>query len=209
MRLGRPEKVHPQVRHFLMQAQVADMTDPAALAEFYATRNVVATTCLGWSHPVLRRRTFDYCIVDEASQITQAVCLGPIQAARVFVLVGDHYQLPPLVQNADARAQGMGTSLFKRLCEAHPHAVVTLDHQYRMNAAIMGLANAVIYSEQLKCGSAEIATARLDVSVGDGILSSLPPWLQSAVSPAQTVLFLDTDAVRWIFLSMPRNCCLL
>jgi DNA replication ATP-dependent helicase Dna2 len=195
MRLGRPEKVHPQVRHFLMQSQVADMADPTALAEFYASRNVVATTCLGWAHPVLRQRTFDYCIVDEASQITQAVCLGPIQAARVFVLVGDHYQLPPLVQNADARAQGMATSLFKRLCEAHPHAVVTLDHQYRMNADITSLANAVIYSEQLKCGSADVAGARLDLTAPGDFLLSQPSWLQHTMDPAQSVLFLNTDAV--------------
>jgi superfamily I DNA and/or RNA helicase len=43
------------------------------------------------------RRVFDYCIVDEASQITLPTCLGPLRFAQKFVLVGDHYQLPPLV----------------------------------------------------------------------------------------------------------------
>lgn len=43
------------------------------------------------------RREFDYCIVDEASQITLPTCLGPLRFAQKFVLVGDHYQLPPLV----------------------------------------------------------------------------------------------------------------
>jgi DNA replication ATP-dependent helicase Dna2 len=43
------------------------------------------------------RRIFDYCIVDEASQITLPTCLGPLRFAEKFVLVGDHYQLPPLV----------------------------------------------------------------------------------------------------------------
>lgn len=42
-------------------------------------------------------RKFDYCIVDEASQIALPVCLGPLQFASVFVLVGDQYQLPPIV----------------------------------------------------------------------------------------------------------------
>jgi hypothetical protein len=41
----------------------------------------------------------------------------------VFVLVGDHYQLPPLVLNAEAKELGMGVSLFKRLSEAHPQSV--------------------------------------------------------------------------------------
>lgn len=119
LRLGRPAKVHPEVRGHLLQDKVRECKDMADLAHFYEATRVIGTTCLGWSHPILRKRTFDYCIIDEASQITQAVCLGPLQQARVFVLVGDHYQLPPLVQNLEAKAMGMDVSLFKRLCEAH------------------------------------------------------------------------------------------
>lgn len=44
------------------------------------------------------RRKFDYCIVDEASQITLPTCIGPLRFAEKFVLVGDHFQLPPLVR---------------------------------------------------------------------------------------------------------------
>lgn len=47
---------------------------------------------------VFRRKRFDYCIVDEASQITLPVCVGPLQYADRFVLVGDQYQLPPIVK---------------------------------------------------------------------------------------------------------------
>lgn len=36
--------------------------------------------------------------------------------------VGDHYQLPPLVTNVAAEAGGLGRSLFRILCEAHPQA---------------------------------------------------------------------------------------
>ena len=64
---------------------------------------VVATTCLGISHPLFSHCSFDYCIVDEASQITLPVSLGPLRHAATFVLVGDHYQLPPLVQSERAR----------------------------------------------------------------------------------------------------------
>ena len=39
---------------------------------------------------------------------------------RAFTLVGDHYQLPPLVTSRAAEEGGLGVSLFKRLCEAHP-----------------------------------------------------------------------------------------
>ena len=62
--------------------------------ELVNSRPIIATTCLGITHPIFAQKKFDYCIVDEASQITQPVCLGPLRFADVFVLVGDHYQVP-------------------------------------------------------------------------------------------------------------------
>lgn len=50
--------------------------------------------------PIFAKRRFDVCIVDEASQVTLPTCLGPLRFAERFVLVGDHYQLPPLVRSA-------------------------------------------------------------------------------------------------------------
>lgn len=38
----------------------------------------VACTCLGTNSPLLARRTFDVCIVDEASQITLPATLGAL-----------------------------------------------------------------------------------------------------------------------------------
>lgn len=66
-------------------------------------QNVVGTTCLGISHPMLMKRKFDVCIVDEASQILQPVCLGPLFYASRFILVGDSQQLPPLIKSSDAK----------------------------------------------------------------------------------------------------------
>lgn len=43
------------------------------------------------------------CIVDEASQINQIACMGPLFHAEKFILVGDDKQLPPLVVNEKAR----------------------------------------------------------------------------------------------------------
>lgn len=64
----------------------------------------MATTCLGLNHDVFEQHVFDYCIIDEASQVTLPVCLRAIQyASQCFVLVGDHYQLPPLVESDEAR----------------------------------------------------------------------------------------------------------
>ncbi len=59
--------------------------------------------------------------------------LGPLTRSRAWVLVGDHYQLPPLVTNSEAAERGYGESLFRRLCEAHPqvrHALLTHTHTH-------------------------------------------------------------------------------
>lgn len=51
----------------------------------------------------------------------------------------------------------MDVSLFKRLCEAHPNAVVNLEYQYRMNSDIMLLSNTLIYNHRLRCGTPTVA----------------------------------------------------
>jgi DNA replication ATP-dependent helicase Dna2 len=130
---------------------------------------VVATTCLGinqyfrflfsfLTHSfIFTKRRFDYCIVDEASQITLPACLGPLRYADRFVLVGDHYQLPPLVRNVEAQKGGLDVSLFKLLSERHPRALTILEHQYRMNEDIMLLSNSLVYDGLLKCGNESVA----------------------------------------------------
>ncbi|EDU40155.1 DNA replication helicase Dna2 [Pyrenophora tritici-repentis Pt-1C-BFP] len=129
LRLGTVKKIHPEVREFATLG-VEPKDSVEELERSWMEPPVVATTCLTINHSLFNRRVFDYCIVDEASQITLPVCLGPIRMAQKFILVGDHYQLPPLVQNKEAMEGGLDVSLFKLLCEAHPQAVVSLEHQY-------------------------------------------------------------------------------
>jgi DNA replication ATP-dependent helicase Dna2 len=69
---------------------------------------IVGVTCLtaARSH-LLRPRLFDVCILDEASQATLPASLPPLLRARTFVLVGDHYQLPPLVRSPAAEVRSV------------------------------------------------------------------------------------------------------
>jgi DNA replication ATP-dependent helicase Dna2 len=213
LRLGASAKIHPDVREFAtLAAEPKDSLE--ALEKSWMEPPVVATTCLTINHPLFSRRIFDYCIVDEASQITLPVCLGPIRMAQRFILVGDHYQLPPLVQNKEAMEGGLDVSLFKMLCEAHPQAVVSLEHQYRMCADIMLLSNTFIYSGRLKCGTASVASRELALPKPNGISSyhhkpHSPPtaqqtcagpetpdcWLSRSVSPDSPVVFINTDLI--------------
>lgn len=63
---------------------------------------MVGVTCASVGHMLLRRRMFDVCIVDEATQVHQPAMLQALLAARTFVLVGDPDQLQPIVTNPTA-----------------------------------------------------------------------------------------------------------
>jgi DNA replication ATP-dependent helicase Dna2 len=227
LRLGVLAKVHPQVQEFaILAAQQKDSLEE--VQDAWCKPPVVATTCLGVNHPIFGKRTFDYCIVDEASQITLPVCLGPIRMAKTFVLVGDHFQLPPLVQNKEAQEGGLDMSLFRLLSERHLDAVVSLEHQYRMCADIMHLSNTLIYDGRLKCGTETVATqALLPPHPGKSLKthhfpdSRLPSnncqpcsgpsspscHISLALQPENKVLFLNTDTLHPLsteILSGPR-----
>ncbi|KAF7844965.1 DNA replication ATP-dependent helicase/nuclease DNA2 isoform X1 [Senna tora] len=187
VRIGRHEAVHEEVRgHCISATNVQNVEEIKIRLEQV---KVVAVTCLGITSPLLANRTFDVCIMDEAGQTTLPVSLGPLIFSSMFVLVGDHYQLPPLVQSTEARENGMGISLFCRLSEAHPQAISALQSQYRMCQSIMDLSNALIYGDRLRCGSSEIANAKLEfVSLQCGL-----PWLKNVLNPGRPVIFINTD----------------
>ena len=216
LRIGAVSKVHPDVKVFADLASVPKKSLEELHSSWHDSK-VVATTCLGVNHGLFNARTFDYCIVDEASQITLPVCLGPIRNAQTFVLVGDHYQLPPLVQNKEAQEGGLNVSLFKLLSEAHPESVVNLEHQYRMAEDIQLLASQLVYNGRLRCGTPAVASQMMRVpdldaglaihhhgshgSVGR-VSSSCNPcdntsacFLRKALLPSNRCVFLNTDGL--------------
>ncbi|ELK32359.1 DNA2-like helicase [Myotis davidii] len=204
LRLGQTQKVHPDIQKFTEEeiCRSKSIKSLALLEELYNSHLIVATTCMGINHPIFSRKVFDFCIVDEASQISQPVCLGPLFFSRRFVLVGDHQQLPPLVLNREARALGMSESLFKRL-ERNKNAVVQLTVQYRMNSKIMSLSNKLTYEGKLECGSDKVASAVINLPNFKDVKLELEfyadysenPWLIGAFEPNNPVCFLNTDQV--------------
>ncbi|KAJ8794964.1 hypothetical protein J1605_018551 [Eschrichtius robustus] len=209
LRLGQTQKVHPDIQKFTEEdiCRSKSIRSLALLEELYNSQVstiilIVATTCMGVNHPIFSRKTFDFCIVDEASQISQPICLGPLFFSRRFVLVGDHQQLPPLVLNCEARALGMSESLFKRL-EQNKNAVVQLTVQYRMNSKIMSLSNKLTYEGKLECGSDKVANAVINLPNFKDVKLELEfyadysenPWLVEVFEPKNPVCFLNTDKV--------------
>ncbi|KAH6597528.1 hypothetical protein BASA50_004445 [Batrachochytrium salamandrivorans] len=208
LRMGDIGKVHPSLKN-IVEEQRKQLTTVAQAEQYYTSVPIVATTCLSLNHPIFSKRRFDYCIVDEASQIILPVCLGPIRLANVFILVGDHYQLPPIATQSSPSDEPP-PSLFRYLSEAHPSAVAVMEQQYRMNKDIMSLASTTIYNSKLRCGSDVVSSQRIDLplwnhwkqAVHGGALnsgvtcSSLKDcWLAYAVASSNSVVFLNTDSV--------------
>lgn len=217
LRLGAPAKVHPEVQEFAHLAGQPKKTFEEIKEAWHGTP-IVATTCLGINHPVFLERSFDYCIVDEASQITLPICAGPIRMASSFVLVGDHNQLPPVVRNEEARDGGLDVSLFKLLSDTHPESVVNLEHQYRMCEDIMTLSNTLIYEGKLRCGTEALRKQKLHVPTMNALshvhydasslmlpgtprsfCTGLAParcWLYDLLDSEARVRFINTDTMR-------------
>ncbi|KAJ4266402.1 DNA replication endonuclease-helicase Dna2 [Fusarium torreyae] len=216
LRLGAPAKVHPDVQDFAILAG-QPMKSFEEIKHAWHGTPIVATTCLGINHPLFHERSFDYCIVDEASQITLPICAGPIRMARTFVLVGDHNQLPPVVKNEEAREGGLDVSLFKLLSDTHPDSVVNLEHQYRMCEDIMTLSNTLIYDGKLRCGTEQLRKRKLHVPRMDALVQkhydastihaatprsfcSAPGpnrcWLYDLLDSEARVRFVNTDTIQ-------------
>lgn len=184
------QNIHPDILPVTISANGVH-TGEFALDDFLECP-VVACTSHSASNRLFALRNFDVCILDEASQITLPFCLGPLRLASSFVLVGDHYQLPPLVRNKKAKELGLTVSLFKILCEAHPEAVVELTKQYRMCADIMSLSSELVYNGRLVCGTESVANQKLDLN-----LNNADPNFgnMTAIDPVNRVVFLNTDAL--------------
>ncbi len=184
-----------------------------------SVRLVAVTALYAARSPLVKTLKLDWCIVDEAGQISQPSTLGAIKCAKRFVLVGDDCQLPPLIVSEEALQKGMDESLLKRLNEAHPEATSCLKDQYRMNEEIMAICNVLIYENRMCCGAPEVAKQRLHLPLlnsshvlsnenlamtqyasgahfssnyGAYINESMS-WLNAAVDPIFPVVFLNTD----------------
>jgi len=133
--------------------------------EFLArTRTVVAGTCVGigrWSLGVADNN-YDWVIIDEAARASSSELAVPMQVGRRVLLVGDHFQLPPLykdeVRNEVAKRLGVGKdsnvfdSDFQRAFESGYGAVVgvSLSTQYRMAPSIGRLVSECFYAPRGK-----------------------------------------------------------
>ncbi|WP_336326779.1 AAA domain-containing protein [Halovenus sp. HT40] len=173
------------VREDMQSYRLDQSGDPEACAEKLEAADIVAATTATCGSRALRTQSFDAAVVDEAGQLTEPGTLAAVALAEKFVLVGDHHQLPPVVQSeAD-----LHESLFQRLVESYPEAATLLDQQYRMAQAIQAFPSQEFYDGQLRPATGEVAAQRVEDLPGVS-LSDLPEHLRESVS------FVDPDGTQ-------------
>jgi DNA replication ATP-dependent helicase Dna2 len=194
------------VREDMQDVRLQRRGEPNERAAALSSAPVVAATTAACGSRVLAEQSFDVALVDEASQLTEPGTYAAIELADRFVLVGDHQQLPPVVQAETA----LSRSLFERLHDEHsaadgdgegdgadgddegdeggdePDPSVMLDRQYRMAQRIQAFASREFYDGQLRPANGAVAAQ----GIGDlpGVdPARLPAALRDPVS------FVDPD----------------
>lgn len=154
------------VREDMQPYRLSGRGDPDERARTLREAPVVAATTSSCGSRIMHEQSFDVALVDEASQLTEPATLAAINRAKRFVLVGDHHQLPPVIQSADASSTGdreadLSRSLFERLIEEHPEGGVMLERQYRMAQRIQAFSSNEFYEGKLRPATADVAAQRI------------------------------------------------
>ncbi len=162
LRLGSEDSCDPRFVHSLLTHIVGQRPKMDAIREqLKEMRVVVSTTSTLLSQPfLLQLKDFSLCIVDEASQILEPNIIGLLASDHIqrFILIGDHKQLPAVVQQPDDELSlhACRQSLFERLLQQERTAgrndfVAILRRQGRMHPDIAAFPNEFFYAaEQLQ-----------------------------------------------------------
>eukprot|EP00898_Chlorokybus_atmophyticus_P000570 jgi/Chlat1/1513/Chrsp12S02079 len=175
VRIGQPVKMQPALRQRSLEALVAahpkvqeiasqqvqrkrwsrsdqqlmEAVEDQVAKQIIDNADVVAATCVGAGGDILAGRKFRLCVIDEATQATEPVCIIPLSlGVESALLVGDPKQLPPTVISQKALEARLDISLYERL-ETAGVAPMLLNTQYRMHPSIAEFPSQTFYSNRL------------------------------------------------------------
>jgi hypothetical protein len=159
VRIAEPEKVDPKFR-----ASIVEPDDPRVRQAHvvFGTVNRIALACR-------EAEMFDWLILDEANKVRFTETLPLLRLAPRWLLVGDHRQLPPVLDESaaaypvdedEARVMVRDASFFELSWAVIPDTnAIMLDEQYRMAAPIGTYVSQASYDGRLK-NSPEMAALR-------------------------------------------------
>ena len=159
VRIAEPEKVDPKFR-----ASIVEADDPRV-----RNAHVVFGTVNRIALAAKEAEMFDWLILDEANKVRFTETLPLLRLAPRWLLVGDHRQLPPVldesaaafpVDDDEAKAMVRDASFFELSWAVLPETnLVMLDEQYRMAAPIGSYVSVASYDGRLR-NSPEMAALR-------------------------------------------------
>lgn len=128
---------------------IYDTEKEAIIDRLLDSVEVICTTCIAAFDKRLKKRKFDYVLIDEATQAMEPEVLIPLSLAERAILVGDHFQLGPTVMNQEALQAGLGLSFFER-CVERGIVPIQLLLQYRMHPFLSAFPNKHFYNNVLR-----------------------------------------------------------
>ena len=172
LRIGNDTSCDPRFAGHLLENRLGEKPKLDAIREqIEAMPIIVGTTSMLQARPfIFQLKHFSLCIVDEASQILEPGLVGLLASDRIgrFILIGDHKQLPAVVQQSEEESRvhdplltAIGItdcrqSLFERLLnwersQGRTQFTGILRKQGRMHPDIAAFPNAMFYpNEQLE-----------------------------------------------------------
>lgn len=129
---------------------------------------------------------YDVVVFDEASQMLIHHTLMAMPAAGRYVFVGDHQQMPPVIQGYH-RENPVNQSVFSLLLDYYPELNNLLDETRRMNQAITAFPSAEYYKNRLK--------PILEVKERKLAIQNMPKKdvLKEIIDPDAPVVFVHVD----------------
>ncbi len=143
----------------------------------------------------INNKKFDVAIIDEAGAATVPQTLLALDIADKFILVGDHLQLPPIVNEAEE--DWMCSSLFENLWKLYPEKHSMLNVQYRMHRSIANIASELVYDELGGIVTPDIMDSR-KTPLDKVELCKLQKYEQQILDKNLPVCWIDVDGqVEW------------
>lgn len=142
---------------------------------------------------------FDLLVIDEASQLKvpeALLALSRLGPDGRLLVVGDHQQLPPILQGSYPEAAAGSPCLHRSIFEAldsDAAGTCQLLENFRMNAALCAFPAAQIYGPGYRSASAAIAAQRLRLTRAR---DRAPDWIEAALDPAYPWVLGVLDGVR-------------
>ena len=173
-----------------IQQQWVEQLPQCDEVELYIIKSttIIAGTCTGFiSNRVIREVDFDYLIIDEAAKATFPELAVSFNKASKIIMVGDHMQLPPVLDNdiinknkESIDSKRLSEGIFEKLYDAFPDENKhRLTVQYRMHPAIGTLISHVFYDNDIQNG---IEKEKRCIGIED--YSSIAiEWLSTSLHP--------------------------